>query len=137
MIWRMGAPQHYTSVGTSYWHASFSSGRKPVRVLLPEGNSIPNEIEIKLAMKDAPAARKMLARLGAKPVRTEIAGKEGRVHELNTLIDTPDGGFARHGQLLRLRIETGPSKNRKAKPRAILTYKGPAEAREASRFKIR
>lgn len=115
----------------------YLAGRMPVRALRAEADPIPNEIEVKLAMKDAAAARKKIAKLGAKPVRSEIAGKEGRVHELNTLFDTPDGGFARHGQLLRLRIESPPTVNRKTKPRSILTYKGPAGAHQGGRFKIR
>jgi adenylate cyclase class 2 len=88
-------------------------------------------------MKDTASARKKLAKLGARPVSGEIAGKDGRVHELNILFDTPDGGFARHGQLLRLRIETPPSAKPKSNARAILTYKGPAEAQKAGRYKIR
>jgi adenylate cyclase class 2 len=88
-------------------------------------------------MKDAGRARKMLAKIGAKPVRHPAAGKDGRVHELNILFDTPQGGFARHGQLLRLRVESPVGRGSKAASRAILTYKGPAEGPARSHFKVR
>jgi adenylate cyclase class 2 len=101
------------------------------------GNAIPKEIEVKLRMRDASSARKMLTKIGAKPVRHPPAGKDGRLHELNTLFDTPQGGFARHGQLLRLRVESPAAGGKKAATRAILTYKGPAEGPAKSRFKVR
>jgi adenylate cyclase class 2 len=88
-------------------------------------------------MRDAARARRMLAKIGAKPARHDVAGKDGRVHELNTLFDTPQGGFARHGQLLRLRVESSSARGRKAQSRAILTYKGPAEGPAKSHFKVR
>jgi len=88
-------------------------------------------------MQDAARARKTLAKIGAKPVRHPSAGKDGRVHELNTLYDTPQGGFARHGQLLRLRVESPAVRGGKATHRAILTYKGPAEGPAKSHFKER
>ncbi len=88
-------------------------------------------------MKDAARARKMLAKIGAKPVRHAAAGKDGRVHELNILFDTPQGGFARHGQLLRLRIESAVARGNKAESGTILTYKGPAEGGAKSHFKVR
>lgn len=75
------------------------------------------EIEIKLRVKDPAALRRRLARLKLRPA--------GRVHERNTLFDTPPGGLAQHGQLLRIRQETLPGKPRAARD-AILTYKGPA-----------
>ena len=101
------------------------------------GGAIPNEIEVKLKMRDAASARKMLAKVGAKPMRLPPAGKDGRLHELNTLFDTPQGGFARHGQLLRLRVESPTARGSKAASRAILTYKGPAEGPAKSHFKVR
>lgn len=115
----------------------FQGDRQGAREVPAEADPIPNEIEVKLSMRDAGAARKKLAKLRAKPLPGEIAGKDGRVHELNILFDTPDGGFARHGQLLRVRTETSPSSGRKAKARAVLTYKGPAEAQKTGRYKIR
>ena len=92
---------------------------------------------MKLRMNDVSRTRKMLARFGARPVRHPVAGKDGRVHELNILFDTPQGGFARHGQLLRLRIESSVARGSKAQSRAILTYKGPAEGPSKSQFKVR
>jgi adenylate cyclase class 2 len=88
-------------------------------------------------MPSVAAARKKLAKLKAKPIRNDISAKDGRVHELNILFDTPDGGFARHGQLLRLRIESPPSPGKKAQQRVVLTYKGPAERQVIGRYKVR
>jgi len=87
----------------------------------PSGNQ---EIEVKLRVTQPPALRRRLARLGAR------AGPGARIHETNTLFDTPQGGLAKHGQLLRLRLEKPAGKARgskEASPRAVLTYKGPAE----------
>lgn len=88
-------------------------------------------------MPSAVAARRKIAQLGAKVLRSEVAGKDGRVLERNILFDTPDGGFARHGQLLRLRIESAPSPGRSAARHVVLTYKGPAETQLAGRYKVR
>lgn len=92
---------------------------------------------MKLRVADAATARKQLAKLGAKPVPSDIAGRSGRLHEMNILFDTPDGGFARHGQLLRIRTESSPNAGTKSDRRAVLTYKGPAERHESSRYKVR
>jgi adenylate cyclase class 2 len=105
--------------------------------MLGKGESIPNEIEVKLSMPSVAAARKKIAKLGAKLVRREVGGKDGRVHEVNILFDTPDGGFARHGQLLRVRIESAGGAKPKGPTRAVLTYKGPGEPQKQARFKIR
>jgi adenylate cyclase, class 2 len=102
-----------------------------------EGESIPNEIEVKLSMTSVASARKKIAKLGAKLVRREIGGKDGRVHELNILFDTPDGGFARHGQLLRVRVESAGGAGSRGAKRAVLTYKGPGEPQKEARFKVR
>jgi adenylate cyclase class 2 len=102
-----------------------------------EGESIPNEIEVKLSMASVAAARKKIVKLGAKLVKREVGGKDGRVHELNILFDTPDGGFARHGQLLRVRVESAGAANTKAAKRVVLTYKGPGEPQKEARFKVR
>lgn len=88
-------------------------------------------------MTSVATAKKKIAKLRAKLVRREIGGKDGRVHELNILFDTPDGGFARHGQLLRVRVESDGTSNRKAASRAVLTYKGPGEPQKEQRFKVR
>jgi adenylate cyclase, class 2 len=101
---------------------------------------MPDETEIKLKIRDLNAFQHILKRLGGKPVGSST----GRVHEENLIFDTPDGGLAKHGQLLRLRTETAASpskksiktkKSRKASPatsskssmptRQILTFKRP------------
>jgi adenylate cyclase class 2 len=86
---------------------------------------MPKETEIKLRIRDVKALRRILKRLGAKT----IGSGTGRVHEENQIFDTPDGGLAKHGQLLRLRTETpavAPSKKlAKAKKG---TKKSPAKA---------
>jgi adenylate cyclase class 2 len=92
------------------------------------------ETEIKLRITDAKALRRALNKLGAKTA----AGGTGRVHEWNTIFDTPEGGLAKHGQLLRIRIETAESgAKRKAairQGRVLLTFKRHADgaARAAS-----
>jgi adenylate cyclase, class 2 len=83
------------------------------------------EIEIKLRIGDQKAFRRTLQRLGARPV----AGGSGRVHEWNVIFDTPEGGLAKHGQLLRIRTETPETKPKKGRPaseqRTLLTFKRP------------
>jgi len=98
---------------------------------------MPAEIEIKLRISNPRSFLRTLTKVGAKPVST-------RVHELNLLFDTPDGGLAKHGQLLRIRTETpapgpvgaalrGPSIRKlrthtpKSPSRALLTFKSPPE----------
>ncbi len=82
------------------------------------------EVEVKLRVADLAAFRRRLARLGMRP------SASGRVHERNTLFDTPQGGLAKHGQLLRVRQEEPSGKaaraGRAGNLPAILTYKGPA-----------
>src|SRR5438094_130170 len=96
------------------------------------GNGVARETEIKLKIDDVKAFRRQLKKLGAKPVR---AG-DGRVHEENVIFDTPQGGLAKHGQLLRIRTETpdggGNSKKAKANPRVVLTFKRPIARPTAS-----
>jgi len=111
---------------------------------------MPDETEIKLKIRDLKAFQRILKRLGAKPVGSAT----GRVHEENLIFDTPDGGLAKHGQLLRLRTETTapPSKksskankakkSRQANPatstksptptRQILTFKRPTAQQMAT-----
>jgi adenylate cyclase class 2 len=108
-----------------------------LRTKFGEGESIPHEIEVKLSMPSVAAARKKISKLRAKLVRREVGGKDGRVHELNILFDTPDGGFARHGQLLRVRVESADPAKRNGASRAVLTYKGPGEPQKEGRFKVR
>jgi adenylate cyclase, class 2 len=83
-----------------------------------------NEREIKLRVEDEKALKKALARLSAKPV----GAGSGRVHEWNVIFDTPQGGLAKHGQLLRIRKETPQGK--KVEPRIVLTFKKPAVVAE-------
>jgi len=109
------------------------------------------ETEIKLQITDLKAFERKLKKLGAKTV----GAANGRVHEFNTIFDTPDGGLAKHGQLLRIRSETAckPGKgsptgsvkeaNRVAKTdgaRVVLTFKQPSVntvAEDGERFKVR
>jgi adenylate cyclase, class 2 len=83
------------------------------------------EIEIKLRISDAKALNRELKRLGARPAN----GGSGRVHEWNVIFDTPEGGLAKHGQLLRIRIETQEAKSKKGNAarakRTVLTFKRP------------
>ena len=82
------------------------------------------EREIKLKIEDAKGFRRLLKKLEAQPV----GNGSGRVHEENVIFDTPQGGLAKHGQLLRIRTVTpegrGNSKS-KLKPRVVLTFKRP------------
>jgi adenylate cyclase class 2 len=86
---------------------------------------VARETEIKLKIEDVKAFRRALKKLGAHPVDARV----GRVHEENVIFDTPQGGLAKHGQLLRIRTETPEihrnSKRAKAKPRVVLTFKRP------------
>jgi adenylate cyclase class 2 len=103
------------------------------------------EIEIKLRISDQKAFRRTLKRLGARPV----GGGSGRVHERNVIFDTPEGGLAKHGQLLRIRTETPETKPKKGKPasgqRTLLTFKRPlvkgtsasGSSQETHRHKVR
>ena len=85
---------------------------------------MPRETEIKLRIDNPKSFLRMLQKLGAKPVSS-------RAHELNLLFDTPDGGLAKHGQLLRIRTETpaGKAKNsaKKGSSRSLLTFKSPPD----------
>lgn len=84
----------------------------------------PHEIEVKLRVADMGAFARRLKALGAKRL--------GRVHEMNTLYDTPRGRFRKRGHLLRLRVLTpadGATTRHggaSAGPRALLTFKGPS-----------
>ncbi len=90
------------------------------------------EIEIKLRISDARALQRTLKRLVARPV----GGGSGRVHEWNVMFDTPQGGLAKHGQLLRIRTETPETKSKKGsrtpKQRVLLTFKRPIVAGTAT-----
>jgi adenylate cyclase class 2 len=85
------------------------------------------ETEIKLHIPDPKSFRRHLKRLGAK----SISPGSGRVHEMNLIFDTPDGGLAKHGQLLRIRTETPEpvsAKGKKLPSRSLLTFKNPPDA---------
>jgi adenylate cyclase, class 2 len=84
------------------------------------------EIEIKLRVTDVKAILGRLSDLGAVP--------HGRVLERNTLFDTPDSSFWRHGRLLRLRKQApAPGNSSRGGPRStILTAKAPPSARSSS-----
>ena len=83
------------------------------------------ETEIKLKIDDVKAFHRALKRMGARPV----GGGTGRVHEENVIFDTPQGGLAKHGQLLRIRTETPEglkkSKTAGASQRVMVTFKQP------------
>jgi adenylate cyclase, class 2 len=84
------------------------------------------ETEIKLRIGDVPAFHRALKRMGAR-----LAGPgTSKVHEQNVIFDTPQGGLAKHGQLLRIRTESrvtrGKSPASSAKQRVVLTFKQPA-----------
>lgn len=84
-----------------------------------------HEREIKLKIEDVKGFQRLLKKLGAQP----IGNGSGRVHEENVIFDTPQGGLAKHGQLLRIRTETAESRKKtkksKSKPRVVLTFKRP------------
>jgi adenylate cyclase class 2 len=97
------------------------------------------EIEVKLPVADRAALRRRLRRLRAKPQGV-------RVHEMNTLYDTPESGLRGSGRMLRIRVEQPASehgqatKTAKAAPlTALLTFKGPAlpEVSAGPAYKVR
>lgn len=89
---------------------------------------MPNEIEIKLHIKNPKSLQRIWKRLALVPASPKIPC----VHEMNLLFDTPDGGLAKHGQLLRIRTETAVSGKKKPEPsvpqRHLLTFKSPPES---------
>jgi adenylate cyclase class 2 len=90
------------------------------------------ETEIKLKIDDVKRLRRVLKKLGARPVGPGL----GRVHEENLIFDTPQGGLAKHGQLLRIRTETADARGRARKTdshaRVVLTFKRPVVRPTAS-----
>jgi adenylate cyclase, class 2 len=105
-----------------------SAGRRSLATFcpLPYNPLMAQETEIKLRIQNPKSFLRTLKKLGAKPVAP-------RVHEQNLIFDTPDGGLAKHGQLLRIRTETpaanakGGTAPRKPTPRVLLTFKSPPE----------
>lgn len=71
------------------------------------------ETEIKLRVSDLPDLRRRMRQIGARD--------HGRSFEENTIYDTRNGDFRRHGRLVRLRIATQKNGRRNAK----LTSKAP------------
>jgi adenylate cyclase class 2 len=108
------------------------------------GERAHTEIEVKLRIPDKRPLLRQLARLEAKLI-------SARVHEMNTLYDTADGNLARHGQMLRLRVERPASRAAEAGTKrkadagergnaVLLTLKGPPKGERAKgpgRYKIR
>src|SRR5437588_8636159 len=103
------------------------------------------ETEIKLRITDVLAFHRTLKRIGARPAGPGTS----KVHEENVIFDTPQGGLAKHGQLLRIRTET-PELQRRSKKhapnqRVILTFKQPmtrpavaeTESRSDGPYKVR
>ncbi len=85
------------------------------------------ETEIKLSISDTGEFLRQLKKLGARPV----GGGTGRVHQENVIFDTPQGGLAKQGQLLRIRTETSESNRARnsfpPKRKFLLTFKRPME----------
>jgi adenylate cyclase, class 2 len=79
------------------------------------------ETEIKLRIEDLRAFRLKLKRLGARLVGKHAA----RVWEQNIIFDTPEGGLAKQGQLLRVRVETPEGRRPKKPQRVLITFKQP------------
>src|SRR5437879_7651404 len=83
------------------------------------------ETEIKLKISDLPAFHCALKRMGAHLADPSTP----KVHEENVIFDTPQGGLAKHGQLLRIRTETpeahGKPKTTAPQQRVALTFKQP------------
>ena len=81
----------------------------------PTDRATNREIEVKLRVSDVAEMHRKLLNLGAS--------YKGRVHERNTLYDTPASDFHRRGGLLRIREET---------PAPSLAVVGPRETRRHS-----
>jgi adenylate cyclase class 2 len=98
------------------------------------GDEMANEREIKLRIEDLGTLLRALAKLRALAVTP-------RVHELNVVFDTPEFTLAAHEQLLRIRTETPAGRNRKGRPRSLVTFKRPILAAGSSnaseRHKVR
>jgi adenylate cyclase class IV len=101
---------------------------------------IHREVEVKCRVSDLAGLRRKLKKLQARPAppastftnkKTADRG-DFRVHEMNFLFDTPEGGLAKHGQLLRIRVESLDNSTKKRQHdrpevlRRMFTYKGPS-----------
>ena len=121
--------------------AKVAPGHCALFFCFPYNHCMPRETEIKLKIDDPKSFLRALKKLGAKVVSP-------RSHELNLIFDTPDGGLAKHGQLLRIRTETPAARGKnsfKSSSRSLLTFKsppdqlamGPAAPRADRRHKVR
>jgi adenylate cyclase, class 2 len=92
--------------------------------------NIKREIEIKLRVSKLREVLRRIRQMGAVP--------RGRVFERNTLFDTPDSSFWRHGRLLRVRTQTPAPGNgsRGGTETAILTAKAPPSTQSRTRKKL-
>ena len=90
-----------------------------------------HEREVKLRIENLRTLARALKKLGAK----RVSDGSGRVHEWNVIFDTPQGGLAKHGQLLRIRTETPEGRAKRSakagESRVVLTFKRPAELSKA------
>ncbi len=109
-------------VRSLYYRKSAAGESSPRRDVI---NAMARETEIKLKISDVRAFQRALKRIGARPAGPGTS----KVHEENVIFDTPQGGLAKHGQLLRIRTETpearGKSKTGGPKQRVVLTFKQP------------
>lgn len=102
---------------------------------------IHREVEVKCRVTDPAAFRRKLKKLQARAIlppspftsKKRRTGGNFRVHEMNSLFDTPEGGLAKHGQLLRIRVESQDRDSIKRGTgrspqilRTMFTYKGPS-----------
>jgi adenylate cyclase class IV len=108
---------------------------------------IHQEVEVKCRVTDLAALRRKLKKLQARAIlpgssfatKKDRTADNFRIHEMNFLFDTPDGGLAKHGQLLRIRVESQAQDGAKRRTaagrradrpaeilRRMFTYKGPA-----------
>jgi len=106
---------------------------------------VARETEIKLKIEDLGVFRRRLKGLGGKAVGPGT----GRVHEENVIFDTPEGGLAKHGQLLRMRTQRigvgGGAGAKGLKERVLVTFKRPPDGEakstrfgdRGSRYKVR
>jgi adenylate cyclase class 2 len=94
---------------------------------VPKQRATNREVEVKIRIDDIEVLRARLGRAGAKMHR--------RVLEQNALFDTAEASVRRSGRVLRLRIETPVSRDRKpnGKLRGILTSKAPVPRTANSR----
>jgi adenylate cyclase class 2 len=119
---RRGGATRVKSRVRSLYYRNSAAGESSLRQTVK--NAMAKETEIKLKINDVPAFHRALKRMGVRLAGPGIS----RVHEENVIFDTPQGGLAKHGQLLRIRTETPEvqkTKKSALKQRVILTFKQP------------